>query len=87
MDFKTYLGSFFPFFFPSSFARDKLGMTYTQSLDFTLALNGKELVGRILPSLAARYMGTMNVFIACVFMSALCIYAWIPVSSIPGLYV
>jgi MFS family permease len=29
----------------------------------------------------------MNVFIAFLFSSALCVYAWIPVRSTPGLYV
>jgi MFS family permease len=84
---QAYLGVFFPFFFLSSFARERLEVTYTQSLDLTLFLNGIGFVGRLLPSLIARYMGTMNVFVSFVFTSALCMYTWIPVDSTSGLYV
>jgi predicted MFS family arabinose efflux permease len=80
------LGVFFPFFFLSSYAREERGMSYTDSLNLTLTLNGIGFAGRLLPSLIARYVGTLNVFIAFVFASALCMYTWIPVHSIPGLY-
>ncbi|KAK7177436.1 riboflavin transporter MCH5, partial [Paraphaeosphaeria sporulosa] len=85
--FLAYLGVFFPFFFLSSYAREKQGMSYTQSLDLTLTLNGIGFVARLLPSLFARYVGTMNVFIGFVFASSLCMYTWIPVHSTPGLYI
>jgi predicted MFS family arabinose efflux permease len=61
-------------------------MSYTESLNLTLVLNGIGFAGRLLPSLVARYAGTMNVFIGFVFASALCMYTWIPVHSTPGLY-
>jgi predicted MFS family arabinose efflux permease len=81
------LGVFFPFFFLSSYAREKQRMSYSESLNLTLTLNGIGFVGRLLPSLLARYVGTMNVFIAFVFASALCMFTWIPVHSTPGLYI
>jgi MFS family permease len=84
---QAFLGVFFPFFFLSSYAREERGMSYTDSLNLTLALNGIGFAGRLLPSLIARYVGTLNVFIAFVFASALCMYTWIPVHSTPGLYV
>ena len=37
---QAFLGVFFPFFFLSSYAREKRGMTYTDSLNLTLTLNG-----------------------------------------------
>ncbi|KAL5394807.1 hypothetical protein PMIN02_004655 [Paraphaeosphaeria minitans] len=85
--FLAYLGVFFPFFFLSSYAREKQEMSYTESLDLTLTLNGIGFIARLLPSLFARYVGTMNAFIAFVFASALCMYTWIPVDSTPGLYI
>ncbi|CAN9196354.1 unnamed protein product [Alternaria alternata] len=84
--FLAFLGVFFPFFFLSSYAREKRGMSYTDSLNLTLVLNGIGFAGRLLPSLIARYCGTMNVYITFIFCSALCMYTWIPVHSTPGLY-
>ncbi|XEU97424.1 hypothetical protein FSHL1_002710 [Fusarium sambucinum] len=84
--FLAFLGVFFPFFFLSSFAREKQGMSYTDSLNLTLVLNGIGFIARLLPSLIARYIGTMNVFIVFLFSSALCMYTWIPVYTISGLY-
>jgi hypothetical protein len=49
-------------------------MSYSQSLNLTLALNGIGFIGRLLPSLLANYVGTMNIFITFVFASALCIF-------------
>ncbi|KAI4617206.1 uncharacterized protein J4E87_008446 [Alternaria ethzedia] len=83
----AFLGVFFPFFFLSSYAREKRGMSYTESLNLTLVLNGIGFAGRLLPSLIARYCGTMNVYITFIFCSALCMYTWVPVHSTPGLYV
>ncbi|KAH7349165.1 major facilitator superfamily domain-containing protein, partial [Pyrenochaeta sp. MPI-SDFR-AT-0127] len=84
--FLAFLGVFFPFFFLSSYAREKQGMTYTDSFNLTLTLNGVGFAGRLLPSALARFIGTLNVFIIMVFASALCMYTWIPVHSTPGLY-
>jgi predicted MFS family arabinose efflux permease len=61
-------------------------MSYTDSLNLTLTLNGIGFAGRLLPSLIARYCGTLNVFIGFIFASALCMYTWIPVHSTPVLY-
>lgn len=83
---QAFLGVFFPFFFLSSYAREKRGMSYVDSLNLTLTLNGIGFAGRLLPGALARYLGTMNVFIGFVFASALCMYTWIPVHSTPGLY-
>ncbi|RKL05604.1 hypothetical protein BFJ70_g17095 [Fusarium oxysporum] len=85
--FLAFLGVFFPFFFLSSYAREKQGLSYIDSLNLTLVLNGIGFPARLIPSFIARYTGTMNVFIAFLFSSALCMYTWIPVHSTPGLYV
>ncbi|KAH7174861.1 major facilitator superfamily domain-containing protein [Fusarium flagelliforme] len=71
--FLSFLGVFFPFFFLSSYAREKQGLSYTDSLNLTLVLNGIGFVARLLPSFIARYVGTMNVFTAFLFASALSI--------------
>ncbi|KAH6975742.1 major facilitator superfamily domain-containing protein [Ilyonectria destructans] len=84
--FLAFLGVFFPFFFLNSYAREKQHLSYTDSLNLTLVLNGIGFIGRLLPSLMAKYLGTMNVFTAFLFSSALCMFTWIPVHSTPGLY-
>ena len=61
-------------------------MPYTESLNLLLVLNGIGFVGRLLPGFIARYVGTLNVFIGSLFLSALSMYAWIAVDSTPGLY-
>lgn len=83
---QAFLGVFFPFFFLSSYAREKQNLSYTDSLNLTLVLNGIGFIARLLPSFIANYLGTMNVFIAFLFSSALCMFTWIPVHSTPGLY-
>lgn len=61
-------------------------MEYTESLDLLLVLNGIGFVGRLLPGFIARYVGTLKVFTASLFLSAISMYAWIAVHSTPGLY-
>ncbi|EGU72507.1 hypothetical protein FOXB_16982 [Fusarium oxysporum f. sp. conglutinans Fo5176] len=70
--FLAFLGVFFPFFFLSSYAREKQGLSYIDSLNLTLVLNGIGFPARLIPSFIARHTGTMNVFIAFLFSSALC---------------
>ena len=83
---QAFLGVFVPFFYLSSYARSVRGMAYTESLDLLLVLNGVGFVGRLLPGFIARYVGTLNVFLPSLFLSALSMYAWIAVHSTPGLY-
>ena len=62
-------------------------MSYEDSLDLTLVLNGIGFVGRLMPSLLARYLGTFNVFIGFLWCTSICMFTWIPVHDTPGLYV
>ncbi|KAK4660723.1 hypothetical protein QC762_0021900 [Podospora pseudocomata] len=84
--FLSFMGVFFGFFYLASYARDINGMTYTDSLNLLLALNGIGFVGRLLPTPLARLFGTLNAFIALVLASALAMYTWIAVHSTAGLY-
>ncbi|KAK1849847.1 riboflavin transporter MCH5 [Colletotrichum chrysophilum] len=85
--FLAYLGVFFPFFFLTSYAREKQGMSYVDALNLLLVLNGIGFIARLFPSLLSAYFGTLNTFIGLVFASSLCIYTWIAVQSLDGLYV
>ncbi|RBR24523.1 uncharacterized protein FIESC28_02719 [Fusarium coffeatum] len=66
--FLSFLGVFFPFFFLSSYAREKQGLSYTDSLNLTLVLNGIGFVARLLPSFIARLSvgGVQSLFLAVV---------------------
>ncbi|KAF0319417.1 riboflavin transporter MCH5 [Colletotrichum asianum] len=85
--FLAYLGSFFPFFFLTSYAREEQGMSYVDALDLLLVLNGIGFIARLFPSLLSTYFGTLNTFIGLIFASSLCMYTWIAVQSLSGLYV
>ncbi|KAL0942713.1 riboflavin transporter MCH5 [Colletotrichum truncatum] len=84
--FLSFLGVFVPFFFLTSFAKETLGLSYTKSLDLILVLNGIGFVARVFPGVLAKYIGTLNTFIILVFSSSVCLYTWIAVHSIGGLY-
>lgn len=85
--FLTYTGAFVPFFYVASYARQIRGLSYEQSLDLLLVLNGVGILGRLIPSFLADRFGMLNVFTLMVFFSSMSIYTWIAVSSTTGLYV
>jgi predicted MFS family arabinose efflux permease len=62
-------------------------MSYTESLNLVLVLNGVGILGSLIPSYLADRFGILNVFTAMVVLSSLSIYTWIAVSSVTGLYV
>ena len=80
------MGVFVSFFYLSTYARTQQGMTYIESLDLLLVLKGIGFVGRLLPGLIARFIGTMTVFIASLLLSSLSMYTWIAVHDTSGLY-
>ncbi|KAK4198281.1 major facilitator superfamily domain-containing protein [Triangularia verruculosa] len=84
--FLSFMGVFFGFFYLASYARDIKGMTYEDSLNLLLALNGIGFAGRLLPTPLARLFGTLNTFIALMLASAMAMYTWIAVHSTAGLY-
>ncbi|PQE30052.1 major facilitator superfamily transporter protein [Rutstroemia sp. NJR-2017a WRK4] len=85
--FFSFLGVFFGFFYLSAYARNILGLPYTESLNLLLVLNGIGFIGRLLPSILARRFGTLNAFIGLLLGSSLSMYTWIAVHSIPRLYI
>lgn len=62
-------------------------MSYVDSLNLLLIINGVGTVGRLLPNIIADRCGTLTIFIPTAAASALLIFAWIPISSVNGLYV
>lgn len=83
---QCFLGVYFAFYYLTSFSRDIIGLSYTDSLDLLLLLNGIGIIGRlVLNHLADRY-GAINVFIPTAVIAGICQLAWIAVASPGGLY-
>lgn len=61
-------------------------MSYIDSLNLLLIINGVGTAGRLLPNIIADRCGTLSIFIPTAAASALLIFAWIAVSSVNGLY-
>ncbi|KAF3769374.1 hypothetical protein M406DRAFT_52448 [Cryphonectria parasitica EP155] len=81
-----YLGVYFAFYYLASFSRDIIGLTYTDSLNLLLILNGIGYIGRIVPNFLADRYGCLNVFILILLASTICAACWTAVSTQPGLY-
>jgi len=84
--FFNFWGVYFAFFYLSSFARS-IGISYGQSLNLLITLNGIGIVGRLVPNwLADRYFGPLNTFIPISLVSGFLCICWIAVNSRGGLY-
>lgn len=79
---------YFAFFYLASFARDALDppLSYTDSLNLLLILNGVGIVGRLVPNYVADRIGAINTFIPMAAICSLVTLCWISVSSPAGLY-
>ena len=75
------------FFYIASYARDIIGMPYTDSLNLLLVLNGVGFVGRLLPNYLADRFGVINMFIICGFYAGIAAMCWPAVQATAGLYV
>lgn len=84
---QNFQGVYFAFFYLGSFARNIIGVSYAESINLLLVLNGVGVIGRIIPNhLADRYFGPMNCLIPSVVFSSLLYYCWIAVTNRAGLY-
>ena len=84
--FLCFWGLYFAFYYLPSFGRDIIGITYADSINNLLILNGVGHFGRIIPAyLADRYFGPLNTLIPFTFAASLLLYCWAAVSSKGGL--
>lgn len=84
---QCFLGLYFAFYYVSSFSRDVIGMTYTDSLNLLLVMNGLGIPGRLLPNHIADRIGALNVFVPAAAVAGICVLCWMAVGSTAGLYV
>lgn len=83
---QCFWGTYFAFFYIATYSRDVQGMSYIDSLNLLLVVNGVGIVGRILPNVIADRCGTLTIFIPTAAASALIMFAWTAISSVNGLY-
>lgn len=62
-------------------------MSYTDSLNLLLVMNGVGIPGRLIPNHIADRVGTINVLVPVAGIAGICVFCWIAVESTPGLYV
>ncbi|KAL1859019.1 hypothetical protein Daus18300_009657 [Diaporthe australafricana] len=81
-----FLGVYFAFYYLASYSRDIIGLSYVDSLNLLLLLNGIGIIGRLVPNYLADRWGPINVFVPTAVIAGVCQLTWIAVSSPPGLY-
>ncbi len=75
------------FFYVASFSRDVIGLSYTDSLNLLLVINGAGAIGRLLPNYIADRVGAINMFAVFGVYAGASGLGWIGVSNTTGLYV
>jgi MFS family permease len=78
---------FFGFYYIATFSREVVGMSYAESLNLLLVLNGMGLPGRLIPNHLADRFGPITVFIPTTLIAGVCILSWMAVKTVTGLYV
>ncbi|ETS79365.1 hypothetical protein PFICI_09218 [Pestalotiopsis fici W106-1] len=77
---------FFGYFFLGSFSRDVIGLTYVESLNLLLVLNGVGIIGRTLPNYLADKVGPLGMLIPACLLASVMVFSWIAVHTLSQLY-
>ncbi|KAL2063876.1 hypothetical protein VTL71DRAFT_4370 [Oculimacula yallundae] len=85
--FFTFWGVYFAFYYVGSFARNRIGVPYTDSVNLLIVMNAVGTIGRIIPGhVADKYWGPVNTLTLFTFMTSILVFCWIAVESRGGLY-
>ena len=82
--FFTFIGLYIPFFYLPVYAERRLGTSQDLAFYLLAIQNAGSIGGRILPGLAANYLGSMPVLLFCNIVSGALIFFWITVRSVAG---
>ncbi|KAK3314196.1 major facilitator superfamily domain-containing protein [Apodospora peruviana] len=85
--FFIFLGVYFGFYYITTFSRDIIGLGYEESLNLLLVMNGVGVIGRLVPNYFADRVGPINIFVPVALIGAVCVFSWMAVNSVAGLYV
>lgn len=62
-------------------------MSYTDSLNVLMVVNGIGMIGRLTPNFFADRVGTITLYAPCALAAGVCVLCWTAVDSPMGLYV
>ncbi|KAL2268021.1 hypothetical protein VTJ83DRAFT_2867 [Remersonia thermophila] len=85
--FSLFTGLYFAFYYIASFSRDVIGISYTESLNLLLVLNGVGYPGRLVPNHLADKAGPLTMLVPVLGMAGVCLFVWMAVTSTAGMYV
>lgn len=77
---------YFSFFYIGTFGRNILGLSYEESVNLLITVNGLGIIGRLASAMVATYTGPVNAIVPCAIASAILMYGWIGITSEGGLY-
>ncbi|KAJ5955620.1 hypothetical protein N7501_009899 [Penicillium viridicatum] len=86
--FLNFWALYFAFYYIGAFARNILGMTYSDSSNLIIVTNGAGIIGRLIPAyLADLKYGPLNTIIPLTLAASVMMFCWAAVHSVAGLYV
>lgn len=85
--FFNFWGLYFAFFYVGAFARDKLGLSYQDSINLLITTISTGFLFRLLPNYIADRVGPLNSIIPFSFLASLMLYVWIAIDSRASLFV
>lgn len=84
----NFFALYFGFYYITPYARDVVGLSYHDSINLLLVVNGLGIPGRLIPAAISVYFcGPVNTMIPLALISGVMVYAWSGVTSVGGLYV
>ncbi|KAH7127592.1 riboflavin transporter MCH5 [Dactylonectria macrodidyma] len=86
--FFNFWGLYFAFYYLPAFSRSHLtpNMSYEDSLNLLLVVNGIGIIGRLGPNYFADYVGPLTMLAPACLLCGVTVLAWIPVDTPPKLY-
>ncbi|KAL8375835.1 hypothetical protein RB595_007112 [Gaeumannomyces hyphopodioides] len=84
--FFAFVSVYIAFFYLAAYSRDVIGLSYTDSLNLLLVINGVGSFGRIVPNYLADRVGVINVFALLAVATGAGALAWAAVRDVAGLY-
>ncbi|KAK4989963.1 hypothetical protein LTR50_002874 [Elasticomyces elasticus] len=81
-------GMYFAYYYIGAYGESRLGSNQKESITLLLVLNAAGVPGRLLPNwISDRFLGPLNTMIPFTLISALLLYCWISIASVPKLLV
>lgn len=83
--FVALIGLYFPYFYIPVYCKRIVGTSADFAFYLLAVVNAASFFGRIVPSLLADKVGSLNVLIPCTFITAALSMAWVDIKSVGGI--